>query len=75
MNNLVFSTRNMEDFVSDVATEVVKRINLRGDMKPSKVVETPIQLKDVSILARKSKPTIYGYVQRREIPFHKKGNR
>ncbi|MGY0391942.1 helix-turn-helix domain-containing protein [Bizionia sp. KMM 8389] len=37
--------------------------------------EMPILLDGVLSLTGFSKPTIYGYVQRNEIPFHKKGNR
>jgi excisionase family DNA binding protein len=37
--------------------------------------ETPINIKDVSKLTELSLPTLYGYVQRNEIPFYKKGNR
>ena len=38
-------------------------------------LETPIRLDEVVPLTGKTKPTIYGYVQRNEIPHHKKGNR
>lgn len=37
--------------------------------------ELPIEIKEVSILIKKSVPTIYGYVHRNEIPHCKKGNR
>jgi len=33
MNNVVFSTRNIDDFINDVANEVVKKIGKR-DIKP-----------------------------------------
>ncbi|CDF80438.1 DNA binding domain-containing protein [Formosa agariphila KMM 3901] len=38
-------------------------------------IETPIQLEDVVPITGLTKPTLYGYVQRNEIPYHKKGNR
>ena len=38
-------------------------------------IETPIQLDEVTPITGLSKPTLYGYVQRNEIPYHKKGNR
>ena len=39
------------------------------------VIERPIQLNEVAIITGLSKPTLYGYVQRNEIPCNKKGNR
>lgn len=38
-------------------------------------IETPININDVSKLTELSKPTLYSYVQRNEIPYYKKGNR
>lgn len=38
-------------------------------------IETPINLDAVEEITGLSKPTLYGYVQRNEIPFYKKGNR
>lgn len=38
-------------------------------------IETPIPLDKVVPLTGLTKPTLYGYVQRNEIPYHKKGNR
>lgn len=38
-------------------------------------IETPLNIKEVSKLTELSVPTLYGYVQRNEIPYYKKGNR
>jgi excisionase family DNA binding protein len=35
----------------------------------------PLSIKEVAELTSLSVPTLYGYVQRHEIPYHKKGNR
>jgi len=35
----------------------------------------PLTIKEVAVLTSLSVPTLYGYVQRNEIPYHKKGNR
>lgn len=43
--------------------------------EPQSEIETPINIKDVSELTELSVPTLYGYVQRNELPFYKKGNR
>ncbi len=38
-------------------------------------IETPLDIKETSIFIKKTVPTIYGYCQRNEIPFSRKGNR
>jgi len=38
-------------------------------------IDNPIGIKDVSKVTGKTVPTIYGYCQRNEIPYQKKGNR
>ncbi|MBE7686268.1 helix-turn-helix domain-containing protein [Tenacibaculum piscium] len=38
-------------------------------------LEEPINIKEVAKLTELSVPTLYGYVQRNEIPHYKKGNR
>ena len=38
-------------------------------------IETPLNIKEVSKLTELSVPTLYGYVQRNEMPYYKKGNR
>lgn len=38
-------------------------------------IETPIDIKECSKFIKKTVPTIYGYCQRNEIPFSRKGNR
>ena len=43
--------------------------------EPQAEIETPIQLDDVVPITGLSKPTLYGKVQRNEIPHHKQGNR
>ncbi|MCG8827619.1 helix-turn-helix domain-containing protein [Tenacibaculum dicentrarchi] len=38
-------------------------------------LEEPINIKEVAKLTELSVPTLYGYVQRNEVPYYKKGNR
>ena len=38
-------------------------------------IETPLNIKEVSKLTELSVPTLYGYAQRNQIPYYKKGNR
>ena len=49
--------------------------SLLNNIKPQAEIETPLNIKEVSKLIKKTVPTIYGYCQRNEIPFSKKGNR
>lgn len=60
-----------------ILTETVKEMKAlilqKAESKPE--IETPIQLDEVVPITGLSKPTLYGYVQRNEIPYHKKGNR
>lgn len=58
-------------------TNEVKELKalLLNRAEPQNEIETPIQLDEVVPITGLSKPTLYGYVQRNEIPYHKKGNR
>ena len=48
-------------------------LNKAGNQQPE--IETPLDIKELSILIKKTVPTIYRYCQRNEIPFSRKGNR
>jgi len=48
---------------------------LLNKAEPQPEIETPINLDRVSEITGLTKPTLYGYVQRNEIPFYKKNNR
>lgn len=51
------------------------KVLLLQKTEPKSEIETPIQLDEVVPITGLSKPTLYSYVQRNEIPYHKKGNR
>lgn len=54
----------------------LKALLLQNAESESKLrIEAPIQLDKVVPITGLTKPTLYGYVQRNEIPYHKKGNR
>ena len=77
MNNIVFSTRNIDDFISDVADEVVKKIELRN-IKPQQKSEQPEQLLTVQEAAQflnLTVPTIYSKVSKGELPVMKRSKR
>ena len=73
MNNVVLSTRNIDDFISDVANEVVKKIFSvnKTEQQPDK----PLNIGEVVKLTGYTKPTIYLYCQKNIIPHHKKNGR
>tara|TARA_R110002111_G_scaffold67741_1_gene110163 strand:- start:110 stop:448 length:339 start_codon:yes stop_codon:yes gene_type:complete len=54
-------------------SEILALLLNKAEPKPE--IETPKNIKDVSKLTELSVPTLYGYVQRNEIPFYKIGNR
>jgi predicted DNA-binding transcriptional regulator AlpA len=58
-------------------TEEVREMKalLLQKAEPQTEIETPIQLDEVVPITGLTKPTLYGYCQRNEIPYHKKGNR
>lgn len=62
--------------ISD-ANKGIERLEalLLNKVKTQPEIETPIQLDEVLPITGLKKPTLYGYVQRNEIPYHKKGNR
>lgn len=77
MNNLVFSTRNIDDFITDVANEVVKKIEM-WKTNPHRIVTLPeadiwFNLPELCnyLPDRPAKATIYGMVSKGLIPNHK----
>lgn len=77
MNNIVLSTRNIDDFISDLANEVVKKIDL-WKTKPQPQDQPQDQLLTVEQTAKflnLTIPTIYSKVSRKELPVMKQGKR
>lgn len=77
MNNIVLSTRNIDDFISDVANEVIRKMEL---LKSNPKLPEPDRWFDLNQLVeydpeQRTKATFYGYIHRREIPFHKRGKK
>ncbi len=69
MNNVILSTRNIDDFISDVANEVVEKIELRN-IKPSIPQQTSKQKYSLSEAAKycgMADPTFRTYIYRREV--------
>lgn len=58
-------------------SEAVKEMKalLLQKAQPLPEPENPIAIKEVAEVTGLTVPTLYGYCQRNEIPYHKKGNR
>ena len=67
--NLPTAVAELQKGQSELKTLLLQKT----ESKPE--IETPIPPGGVIPITRLSKPTLYGYVQRNEIPYHKKGNR
>lgn len=48
---------------------------LINNSKPQQAINNPLGIKEVAKLTGYTLPTLYGYCQRNEIPYHKKNNR
>jgi predicted DNA-binding transcriptional regulator AlpA len=60
--------------LSNIETLILNSLNKRTEATQNEI-EKPIKLDDVVKLTGLTKPTLYGYVQRNELPHFKKGNR
>lgn len=58
-------------------SEAVKEMKalLLQKAEPQPEPDNPISIKEVAEITGLTVPTLYGYCQRNEIPYHKKGNR
>lgn len=72
-------TLNFENLPNAVAeilkgqSELKALLLQKANNKPES--ENPLGIKEVSALIGKTLPTLYGYCQRNEMPYHKNGNR
>jgi predicted DNA-binding transcriptional regulator AlpA len=75
MQNVVLSTRNIDDLINDVANKVVEKIELWKIKPPIKQVETDqwFSLPELCnyLPDKPAKATLYGYVSANTIPHHK----
>jgi excisionase family DNA binding protein len=61
--------------VADLKKEVIEMKALIIQQGKPQQTNNPINIQEVAKLTGLSVPTLYGYCQRGEIPFNKKGNR
>jgi len=77
MQNVVLSTRNIDDFISDVANEVVKRIAHQLEESPQFEKDRWFNLDELIQYHpnKPKKPTVYSWVNKGLIPHHKQGRK
>jgi excisionase family DNA binding protein len=77
MQNVILSTRNIDDFISDVANEVVKRIASQIENGPHPEKDRWFNLDELTQYHpnKPKKPTVYSWVNKGLIPHHKQGKK
>ena len=76
MNNIILSTRNIDDFIADVANEVVKRIEQHGKVEsPKSHTDEFLTIQEVSKLLGVSLVTLHKWKKQGKIKFHRFGSR
>lgn len=77
MNNLILSTKNIDDFIFEVANEVAKRIvdwNLsipKDNINKDKL----LTIKEAAEFLSLATPTLYSKVSKGDLPYVKRGKR
>jgi len=78
MNNVVLSTRNIDDLISDIANEVIRKINTVGQpsLDDHKADNSGIlNISQAASLLSLKIPTIYSLISRGDLPVMKKNGR
>lgn len=72
----ILTLAQLPNVIADLKNEVseVKALLLQK-AEPKQELDKPVNIKVVAELTSLTVPTLYGYVQRNEIPYNKKGNR
>lgn len=66
----------LPNVIADLKNEVQEmKALLLQKVEPQPEADNPLSIKEVAELTGLTVPTLYGYCQRNEIPFNKKGNR
>ena len=77
MNNIILSTKNIDDLVTDVANEVVRKMELYGNIPRAKSQDEDklLTVQEAGELLKLTVPTIYSKVSKSELPVMKRGKR
>lgn len=74
MNNIIFSSKPIQDLVNEIADEVIRRLNHLDESKQEADKWFNIDELCNYLPDKPSKPTIYAKVSKNEIPYHKNDN-
>lgn len=76
MKNVVLSTRNIDDLISDIANEVIRKLRLvEVSNKEPEPTEQFLTVEQAASLLNLTVPTIYSKVSKGELPNMKRGKR
>lgn len=76
MNNIVLSTRNIDDFINDVSNEVVRKMGgIAVARHEVETIEKPVDIDKAAEFLNLKKPTIYTKCSKGELPYMKRNNR
>jgi excisionase family DNA binding protein len=75
MQNVVLSTRNIDDLINDVANKVVEKIGLWNAQPLQSETDELLTVPQAAEFLRLTVPTIYGLLHKGSIPSMKQGKR
>lgn len=77
MKNVVLSTRDIDDFINEVANAVVQKIEFKSSNQQTQPVDKWFDLNElIKYLPDKpKKPTVYSWVHKGIIPHHKRNKK
>lgn len=78
MKNIVFSTKNIDDLIREVAIEVVKKLSESRTLSPSDPAKDPehlLNIKEAAKFLHLSVATVYSKVSKGELPVMKRSKR
>lgn len=71
MNNIILSTRNIDDLISDVANEVIRKFGewqLSQGQQQGAIIERPMTLPEAADFLQLSTQTVYKLVRQKDVP-------
>jgi len=75
MHNVILSPINTDDLIQRIAKATAEMMRDYSTIESEPTEDLPLTIKEASKIVGYTVPTLYGYCQRNEIPYHKKNNR
>lgn len=75
MHNVILSPISTDDLIQRIAKATAEMMRGYSSNESQPIDDLPLSIDEVASLIGKTKPTIYGYVSRNEIPHSKSGGR